>query len=168
MDDLTIRQIITLIGQGRLRVPTFQRGFIWDAPQVAYLMDSIYKGYPMGSLLIWRTKEKLKFERKLGPYSLPSPDDGLPVDYRLDGQQRITSIFGIFQTDIQPDPDADDSWTHIYFDLLADRDAQDSQMFAFAPGDTNLDPQRHFPLKVLFDAAYCRATRDLLIVQVSS
>jgi uncharacterized protein with ParB-like and HNH nuclease domain len=43
MDDLTIRQIINVAKEGQLRVPTFQRGFVWDANRVAYLMDSIYK-----------------------------------------------------------------------------------------------------------------------------
>jgi hypothetical protein len=162
MDDLTIRQILNLAKEGRLRVPNFQRGFIWDANRVAFLMDSIYKLYPIGSLLIWRTKESLKYERKLGPFTLPRLDADIPFDYILDGQQRITSIFGVFQTDIEPIADADDSWTNIYFDLLSDKNAQDSQMVAILPGDPAYDPARHFPLRTLFDTvAYRRATRDL-------
>jgi hypothetical protein len=41
---------------------------------VAFLMDSIYKGYPFGSLLLWRTKEQLRHERELGPFVLPDRD----------------------------------------------------------------------------------------------
>lgn len=111
MDDLTIRQIIEKITSGNLRVPAFQRGFVWEANRVAYLMDSIYKKYPFGSILLWRTKEKLKHERKLGPYELPEGDPDYPVDYILDGQQRITSIFGVFQTDL-PNSGGDD-WSKI-------------------------------------------------------
>ncbi|HYF90932.1 MAG TPA: DUF262 domain-containing protein [Symbiobacteriaceae bacterium] len=162
VDDMTIRQILNFCKEGRLRVPTFQRGFVWDANRVAYLMDSVYKGYPIGSLLIWRTKEKLKFERRLGPFTLPQPDAALPVDYILDGQQRITSIFGVFQTEIQPDSNVDDTWTNIYFDLKADSNAQESQMVAIMPGDPALDPTRYFSLRTLFDTvAYRRATRNL-------
>ncbi|NEO86070.1 MAG: DUF262 domain-containing protein [Spirulina sp. SIO3F2] len=158
MEDLAIRQILNKVSNGQLRVPAFQRGFVWDASKVAYLMDSLYKGYPIGSLLIWRTGERLKFERKLGPFKLPELEEDYPVDYILDGQQRITSIFGVFQTDLHPD--GDDSWTNIYFDLSANNDVQESQIIALSPGD--ISPEIHFPLGVLFDTVgYRKATREL-------
>jgi hypothetical protein len=53
--------------------------------RVAYLMDSIYKNYPFGSLLFWRTKYKLSVERKLGQFELPQPKEDYPIDYVLDG-----------------------------------------------------------------------------------
>ena len=64
-------------------------------------MDSIYKGYPVGSVLLWRTRSRLKTERKLGVFELPPPDKDYPVDYVLDGQQRLTSIFTTFQTTLE-------------------------------------------------------------------
>lgn len=161
MSELTIREIIEQANKGQVRIPTFQRGFVWDAERVAFLMDSIYKKYPIGSLLIWRTRERLKTERELGPYNLPNPEDNFPIDYVLDGQQRITSIFGVFQTDIQPDPEKDNSWTQIYFDLLADENAQQSQMVALSPEDLERERDRYFPLNTLYDTvAYRRATKD--------
>jgi predicted alpha/beta superfamily hydrolase len=42
--------------------------------------------------MFWRTKEQLKFDRDLGPFKLPPPKEDYPVDYVLDGQQRVTSI----------------------------------------------------------------------------
>ncbi|MFN8502747.1 DUF262 domain-containing protein [Kouleothrix sp.] len=160
MEDLTIRAILNMVKSGSIRIPTFQRGFVWDADKVAFLMDSIYKGYPIGSLLLWRTKERLKFERKLGPFSLPEPDVDYPVDYILDGQQRVTSIFGVFQTDIPQDIDNDSPWMNIFYDLRAGLNAQESQFVALNPGEA--DPSRYFPLKTLFDTvAYRKATRDL-------
>lgn len=157
MSDLTIRQIISQVIAGQIRVPIFQRGFVWDANRVAFLMDSIYKGYPFGSILLWRTKQRLKFERKLGPFELPSVDPDYPVDYILDGQQRITSIFGVFQTELQKDSSED--WTNIYFDYRANPDAQESQFTPLDPQDS--DPNRYFLLKNLFDTtAYRRATKD--------
>lgn len=44
MSDFSIRQILNNITEGNLRIPAFQRGFVWDADSVAFLMDSIYKG----------------------------------------------------------------------------------------------------------------------------
>jgi hypothetical protein len=121
-------------------------------------MDSIYKGYPFGSLLLWRTREQLKHERQLGPFPLPERDPDYPIDYVLDGQQRITSIFGVFQTDILPDPMVE--WANVYFDLSADPDAQESQFQALRP--EQVDPRRHFPLDTLFRSVdYRRATERL-------
>jgi hypothetical protein len=153
--DLAIREILDLVPRGQLRVPAFQRGFVWDSDMVAFLMDSIYKGYPFGSLLLWRTREQLRHERQLGPFALPNRDPDYPIDYVLDGQQRIISIFGVFQTDIPPDPAVD--WADIFFDLSADPDAQESQFVALRAPD--IDLRRYFPLKTLFmPVEYRRAT----------
>ena len=158
MPDITIREILDLVPRGQIRIPAFQRGFVWDADQVAFLMDSIYKQYPFGSLLLWRTREQLRFERNLGPFRLPERDPDYPIDYVLDGQQRLTSIFGVFQNEIDPAPEI--PWSDIYFDLGADPHAQESQFAALAP--VEVDPRRHFPLKTLFASIpYRRATENL-------
>jgi hypothetical protein len=152
------RKIIEQVTSGAIRIPAFQRGFVWDAERVAYLMDSIYKGYPFGAVILWRTKEKLNSERDLGPFELPEGQADFPLDYVLDGQQRITSIFGVFQTDLEPQ--ADDSWTNIYFDMDAAADFQESQFLALTAEEVDLG--RHFPIKTFFDVtAYRQATRGL-------
>ena len=56
---LLIEDIVGKLKRGELRIPAFQRGFVWWPDDVAFLMDSIYKGYPFGSVLLWRTKVKL-------------------------------------------------------------------------------------------------------------
>jgi hypothetical protein len=158
MPDFTIRQMIDSVTKGQIRIPAFQRGFVWDADQVAYFMDSLYKGYPFGSFLFWRTRERLKVERKLGPFSLPNCDPDYPIDYVLDGQQRITSIFGVFQTELQLGEPED--WINVYFDYRADPNAQVSQFAVVNPEEADTD--RYFPLRCLFDTTqYRRATRDM-------
>jgi hypothetical protein len=157
-DPIVIRQILDSVLNGTIRVPAFQRGFVWESDMVAFFMDSLYKGYPFGSLLFWRTKHRLKVERNLGPFRLPDNDPEYPVDYVLDGQQRITSIFGVFQNELRPEGDAD--WTNVYFDFRADPHAQESQFAVLS--HQQVDPYRHFPLKTLFDTvAYRRATSSL-------
>jgi len=87
---------------------------------------------------------------------LPDPQADYPIDYVLDGQQRVTSIFGVFQTEI-PQPRPDQNWLPIYFDLSAEPTAQDSQFVALQPDQ--VDQSRHFPLSTLFDTvAYRKAT----------
>lgn len=156
MADLTIRQVNELVLRGQIRIPQFQRGFVWEPEMVAFFMDSVYKRYPFGALLFWRTKEPLRAERQLGPFVLPDRDPDYPVDYVLDGQQRITSIFGVFQTELTPEGPSD--WTQIYFDYRSDPDAQESQFVALEAKDA--DPDRYFALKYLFDTTgYRRATK---------
>lgn len=148
-EPLFISELISKITAGQIRIPSFQRGFIWDADRVAHLMDSIYKGYPFGALLFWRTKIPLNSERKLGPFELPAKDQDFPTDYVLDGQQRATSIFGVFQSGLQPAPGEDDGAFKIYFDLALAPNVQDSSFLFVA--DNEVDAQRHFPLRLLFN-----------------
>lgn len=92
MPELSIRKIIEKTLSGEIRIPSFQRGFVWEPEKVAFFIDSLYKGYPIGSLLFWRTNIRLENERQLGNYSLPEPTKGYPLDYVLDGQQRICGV----------------------------------------------------------------------------
>ncbi|MGA8573460.1 MAG: DUF262 domain-containing protein [Desulfobaccales bacterium] len=148
-EPLFINEIISQIMNGNIRIPSFQRGFVWDADRVAHLMDSIYKGFPFGSLLFWRTKTALNTEKKLGPYKLPDRDPDYPIEYILDGQQRATSVFGVFQTSLSPDEGEDASFFDIYFDLTQEATVQDSN-FIYVP-QNEFDPEKHFPLKILFN-----------------
>lgn len=76
----------------------------------------------------------------------------------LDGQQRLTSVFGVFQTLIEGKQE--DGWLPVYFDHVAAEDAQEPQFVALP--DDKVDPERHFPLKVLFSPSqYRAATSDL-------
>lgn len=158
MESLTIRKIIETVESGQIRIPAFQRGFVWEPDRVAFLMDSIYKGYPYGALLFWRTNEILNFERDLGPFTLPDPADDYPIDYVLDGQQRITSVYATFQTSEQVEQSED--WKDIFFDYSIADDAQETQFYALLPED--IDNEKHFPLRTIFDSVqYRKATASL-------
>ena len=56
MEGLSIRKIIDKITSGEIRIPSFQRGFVWEEDDVAFFIDSLFKGYPIGAVLLWRTK----------------------------------------------------------------------------------------------------------------
>ncbi len=123
--DPTRERINTLmhdISQGDIKIPAFQRGFVWTQEQVLALIDSIYKGYPIGSMLLWNSKERLKSTRNLGGLLIPERNPDYPVNYVLDGQQRLTTIYGVFCPDKQLDEMADGgsqdpSIFDLYFDL---------------------------------------------------
>ncbi|MCL7724653.1 DUF262 domain-containing protein [Actinobacillus pleuropneumoniae] len=157
MSDFSIRDILNNINSGNLRIPIFQRGFVWDSDSIAFLMDSIYKGYPFGTIQLWRTREALKTERSFGPFELFERDEEYPVDYILDGQQRITSIFGTFQSEIEAKDN--NNPFKIYFNLSAQENAQDSQFIYL--DDDSVDSNIHFPLNCLFDSKkYRKATEN--------
>jgi len=84
--------LITSVQRGEIKVPQFQRPFVWREEQAINLLDSIANNYPMGSLLLWKTSDKLAVERNIGDFRLPETDDLSPTDYVLDGQQRLTVI----------------------------------------------------------------------------
>lgn len=88
----TIPDLVRLAGEGSIRVPTFQRAYVWDAGDVRRLFDSIFRGFPIGTILLWR-QEAPEGEIRFGPIALAAPHrtDALWV---VDGQQRITSLFG--------------------------------------------------------------------------
>ena len=155
---LFIKQLISDLERGRIRIPSFQRGFVWNSEQVAYFIDSIYKGFPFGSILLWRTRSELRIERNLGPYELPKNDPEYPIDYVLDGQQRITSIFGIFQNSLAAQENQDINWTNLFFELNSD----ELIPFKYLEDKENYDSNKFFPLRYVFDSPkYRQSTRSL-------
>lgn len=164
MENKPIRGLISDVLDGQIRIPAFQRGFVWEPERVAQFMDSIYKRYPFGALLFWRTKERLNNEKSLGPFELPAPREEYPIDYVLDGQQRITSIFGVFQASIAV-PDESD-WKEVYYDLSAAENPQDTQFFALSKSE--VDIRRHFPLRTLFDTVGYRKATEIFADNVES
>jgi hypothetical protein len=83
------------IGDGTIKIPKFQREFVWGKQQTAKLIDSIIKGFPVGTFILWKTKEELRHFKNIGNDKLPSPPKGDAVQYVLDGQQRITSLYAV-------------------------------------------------------------------------
>src|SRR5579863_2082425 len=86
------------IEHGRVRLPPFQRDFVWSATKVTDLMDSIYKGFPIGSFFYWKAeREYVTLFRDIESLSLPSPALDQELFFILDGQQRLTSIWATFE-----------------------------------------------------------------------
>lgn len=143
---LSIRNLISRVASGDIRIPAFQRDYVWEPHQAAFLLDSIYKGFPIGTVVLWKTDARLSSEKNLGSFVLPEPAKSYPVNYVLDGQQRLTSLFSAFQNDLQP---VDDEWIDLYFDMLSENNIQES---SFAALDVDeVDMSRYFPIKTLFN-----------------
>ena len=85
--------IFVEIDTGIIKIPKFQRDFVWGKEQTAKLIDSIIKGFPIGTFIFWRTKEQMRHFRNIGDANLPSTPRGNAALYVLDGQQRLTSLY---------------------------------------------------------------------------
>ncbi|MEW5067124.1 DUF262 domain-containing protein [Bacillus subtilis] len=158
-DPISIRSIINNVVSGEIRIPSFQRSYVWTSEQVAFLLDSIYKGIPIGNIFLWKTSETLKIEKDFGNFSLPSPEKDYPIKYVLDGQQRLTSLFSVFQNIIEPTKQ-NHNWIDIYFDYVADENMQESLFIPLAEAEVNLN--RHFPMNAMFDSVkYRKATAEI-------
>lgn len=156
-EPITIKKLIERISSGDIRIPAFQRDYVWEPDQVSFLLDSIYKEFPIGTVILWKTDNRLDSEKRLGFFELPDPQKNYPVNYVLDGQQRLTSLFSVFQTELKP---VSDEWVDIYFDIRAEDNVQESLFLALDDSEVDLD--RHFPVKTFFDSvAYRKATSNL-------
>ena len=89
---MSLSALIADIDKGGIKIPQFQREFVWTKQKSAELLDSVLKGYPIGTFILWKTKEELRAVRNIGGWELPKPRKGEYSLYILDGQQRLTSL----------------------------------------------------------------------------
>ncbi len=89
---MKITDIINHIDNGTWALPVFQRGYVWQRPQVKDLMNSLYHEYPVGALLTWTTSADQVAVRGRSPGRTSGA-----IQLLLDGQQRITSLYGLIR-----------------------------------------------------------------------
>jgi hypothetical protein len=92
--DITVRELVDMIDRGELRLPELQRRYVWPATRVRDLLDSLYRGYPSGAILVWEATDE-------------TPSRNLAIEQRvsafgnhkllLDGQQRLTSLSAVLR-----------------------------------------------------------------------
>lgn len=90
--NISISTLVDMYKRGELRLPEIQRHYVWRATRVRDLLDSLYRGYPSGSILMWETDEPV-----------PTRDSAIVQDTSafvgrkllLDGQQRLTSLTAV-------------------------------------------------------------------------
>lgn len=131
-DNLKYDTLLSDIESGRVKIPQFQREYVWKKDDAAKLIDSVLRGYPIGTFILWKTRDKLRSIRNIGGIKLNDTPDGDSIYYVLDGQQRITSLYaGIKGVTINRENasskkvDIKEDFSEIYIDLTAqDNDEQ--------------------------------------------
>ena len=129
-DSKKYTDLISEIEKGQIKVPKFQRNFVWSLDKTAKLLDSILKGYPIGTFILWETNERLNDIKNIGNLELPKVPEGSKVQYVLDGQQRITSLYAAFlAAKIQKEGEKKvTDYGEIYVNLEGDIENNDDQI----------------------------------------
>ncbi len=103
--DISHREIYSLLNyieSGDIVLPEVQREFVWSDNDAKDLLDSLYKKYPVGYILLWCPKEVRPYKHFEGQnQSTYMNEKRKPVRYLLDGQQRLTSLLKIKNGDIE-------------------------------------------------------------------
>lgn len=88
--DYTLGHLVSDISIGRIGLPDIQRPFVWSRAKIRDLLDSMYRGYPVGTLMLWETGADI-YTRQIGTNEVPDAPRSLVVD----GQQRLTSLYAV-------------------------------------------------------------------------
>src|SRR6202795_1503733 len=92
--EASVEELVGMIERGELSLPEMQRRYIWRSTRVRDLLDSLYRGYPSGAILLWETDEDVPLQnfavaQEKNPYQ--------STRLLLDGQQRLTSLSAILR-----------------------------------------------------------------------
>ncbi len=95
--EATVEELVGMIERGELRLPEMQRRYVWRSPRVRDLLDSLYRGYPSGAILLWETDEVVPLQefavaQQNNPYK--------STRLLLDGQQRLTSLSAVIRGEL--------------------------------------------------------------------
>lgn len=151
--------IIAELQRGVYQIPEFQRPSVWEDDQRLELLDSIVKGLPIGSLLVWRSStHDLKTYPKVAGITLPvSPGEGTKRTYLIDGHQRISTLFGALVRPGQPRTGIDARRWPIYYEL----GTSESPAFRLPPSRGSVQ-RSWLPLDLLLDNKALYRFRDAL------
>ena len=88
--DLTIADLVQRFDTGDIMLPLMQRDYVWKPKKVVRLLDSLYKGWPIGSFYVWQTQDDPPTKNRVGKVRQRRLDGF--YGFLLDGQQRLTSL----------------------------------------------------------------------------
>jgi len=85
--NVKVKQLIDDYRSGRIVIPEFQREYVWKKSKAPLLIDSLYRGFPISSLLLWQSEEETRSRRRD-----PRPARASVMSWLIDGQQRVITL----------------------------------------------------------------------------
>jgi hypothetical protein len=150
-----LQSIMQEVLRGEILVPRFQRPgteVTWSQEQRQALLDSIYRGFPVGTILLWTTvNTDISSFDTVGGFNVPKTSEGKLKRYLLDGHQRLSTLvqilgIGLSETDQLPNEECREWW---FFDLTG-RSADSKENFICLNVEKSDDPM-HLPLAILLN-----------------
>ncbi len=120
---MSIYELVNEIDNGDIVLPAIQRDFVWDEDRIELLLDSMFRGYPVGIVLLWETYSQIQFRSFArnhvpgGIYQFEENKKGRRIKLVLDGQQRLSSIYVALKGTF--------NGRKLYYDILSGRDSDD-------------------------------------------
>lgn len=136
-------KLVEQVVAGKIRVPRFQRPFVWKQDDLHQLLDSVLRGFPIGSILVWETEQTIETTTRVGPVKVGAPPEGL-AGYLLNGQQRVSTLVGTLRLTGEANAKVD----HVDWDVCCDLNTR--QFFRMP--EEQVAPQ-YFPVRSLLDTA---------------
>ncbi|ARC36849.1 DUF262 domain-containing protein [Paracoccus yeei] len=165
VSSITTPQIIPLydlidrVASGELKIPKFQRPYVWSPDDMLALFDSIFQGYPIGSLLIWETdRPDISSLKEIGPLELKDTAHTGATSYVVDGHQRLATLVGVLALPEDYPSETLDQWRWwIGFDLNEKEFTHYKRKNSKPEKDSIIVPLR----RVIKTTDFARFTRDL-------
>ncbi|MBT9558863.1 MAG: DUF262 domain-containing protein [Myxococcales bacterium] len=145
---------------GEIRVPRFQRPGTqdtWSPKQRAELLDSIHKGFPVGTILVWASDLEIPSLDVVGGYRVPAQKPGVRQRYLLDGHQRLSTVAwvlgaGVKLSGLQPDVISDEIWFYDFGDVS--EDVEPGFVWRASNSPTPTPSDRYIPLANILDRVW--------------
>ncbi len=94
INNWNIAKVFHELEQGNMRIPRFQRSYVWERAKIVKLLNSIYHEFPIGSFFLWEADNEMEgFCRDITEFGFPAKPAANKFTFILDGQQRITSLY---------------------------------------------------------------------------
>ena len=94
INNWNLSRVFQELEHGNMRIPRFQRSYVWERPKIVKLLNSIYHEFPIGSFFLWEANVEMEgFCRDITEFGFPAKPTGNKFSFILDGQQRITSLY---------------------------------------------------------------------------
>jgi len=87
LQTIKVKQLVADYRSGRIVIPEFQREYVWKKSKAPSLIDSLYRGFPISSLLLWQSTEEARARRRD-----PRPMRSASMSWLIDGQQRAITL----------------------------------------------------------------------------
>lgn len=146
-----LQKLLDDVRLGDITLPRFQRPFVWDKERRLQLFDSVGRGIPIGSLMIWETRAlseetQIAPKTELGPFVLPKVVERAPRLFLLDGEQRLMTLyFALYLLEPRADRNNEEPAEafEVFFDL-------EEQKFVTREDLDDGPSYRYFPLREIF------------------